>query len=37
MTEPIWQPTPEDWKAWYAHTSNKERFIEQEESNTKST
>lgn len=25
--------TPEMWKKWYSHKSNKERWIEQEETN----
>ena len=25
------EPTKEQWQAWYAHKSNKERFIEAEE------
>ncbi len=26
-------PTPEQWARWYAHNSNKERCIEQQEAN----
>ena len=25
------EPTPEQWAKWYAHKSNKERWIEQQE------
>lgn len=25
------EPTPEQWKKWYGHISNKERWIERQE------
>ena len=30
-----WEITPEMWQRWYAHKSNKERFIEALEDNEK--